>query len=366
VPSVEEIETALTALWKGRTGASVQAIKHQTVLMNLEYVRDRARRDRRVELPTPDQIARACQECIADACLSYTNHPNDASTARILMGVSQGAKGVDRATRRNQAMRHREITLDQLTHKRKHSTLGTTSTSYETRMLSLVAGAMIDLEFDHLNKMQFARQYLSVVELDYVDPGVDGGFFCESYEAHLQVEDGRDSHIHRKIVLYRHREEVRVFGFHDGWGTSNWWRNYNFADQWSGSGDGTIQITGSRLDGIVAFPVKEGPSDPLTLLFDVDSAYCRDYTTPKGQSPEAKEYVFGFFVAQEPPPSITLGLTLPSAITPESVVAEVVNHIEGGRWEKRETVEPDEDRLFRFCEKNTSLGMSYALRWRIS
>ncbi|MGA8364798.1 MAG: hypothetical protein WB709_09790 [Solirubrobacteraceae bacterium] len=211
----EDIKSALEALRRGQTGASVRAISRQPALMALQDVVGRAKQ-KSGGRPTNDQIARACQEAIADACARYANEPDDPEAARLLIGVAQGAKSVNLETRRGLVERFLEMKHEKLTHRRRdrHEQA---SESYETLAISAIAEALADVEENY--EPQGKVSYAGLEHLDYLVGPSTEDFLCLEYEATVKMADWRDSWVTiiRYMKLLARHDGIKTFSWHDGW-----------------------------------------------------------------------------------------------------------------------------------------------------
>jgi hypothetical protein len=380
---LEDIEKALVALWKGKTGATVQAIKRQPVLTALAYIVDRARSDFGTEFPSDDEIALACKTCISEACEHWTERPDSPDMARLLLGVSPGSSGTTRKVRRERIRDIYGVLEEWLTHKRQsaHDPLPSSPETPETRAIETVATTMFESERNYSTKTEREGQYGTLVNLDFVSPLIDNGFRCVSYSIEI-IDPPNDWQVtvYRAVKLVSLRDNNRIICLRDGWeaGEGGAWLACNGNEEMLSSML-TVHAHGLPVHMVDTRDVLSR-GEPIDLL--IMGRYTKDFREPN--RPPLPN-TLGLFVPPEGGSiSVSLFAALPKKIS--QVRAQTVRHpaqqtirechIEPVAVDRRalsgtgiarmgflEEINPSAIRLFKVDAKDAAPGMSYLLVW---
>jgi hypothetical protein len=319
---IEQIEHALEALWTGATGATVQAILDQPTLVGLAYVRAYAQGDTPDVKPTDAQIARACQSCIAASCDAVD--PEMSVTAKTVLGLEQGSKGISRRARRERIENREDkyrLSQTQLTHRRG------AKPSYEKRIIRDVA------------------VHMHLCEEDFVGRGPD--FRLIEYFAILTLrEPGGAGSEERRFVIEARRDGAKTFEYQESPACLAWRPGRVEISDLLDRNDSYNPISYTRMlewhvDGPKSlFTFLEGyPRDEL-LSFRLDTNYAHNVY---GQGADRLAVEFDTRMATTAV-DVCLCLRPPPGVKRAEI--EIVDLADGTvdrRW-----TEPDEDHVFTF------------------
>jgi hypothetical protein len=354
--SAEDIENALLVLWKGKTGASVQAIQRQVALMGLGYVIDRARSKSSVDQPTGDEIAAACRDCISEACGRWSNISAGPDIARDLIGVTNGSVGRERRVRRDRVIRLFGVSRDWLVHKRKDSPADTSSASNETRAIRVTAEAMADSERLYREGIKRGNRYISLEHVDFIVPSVNGGFRCLGYKADIGIGLGVNTVLlNRQLHLVSLRDGAQVCQFHDGWGSAD----TSFSCDYSGP-------PGLALGYIDRYEMKSSVL-PLDLRREFSNGEELElrlhniYNLEHARWGEVCDYSFGFFVN---PDDVAVPCSLVVQL-PDATKVNVRTATHRGSIDVKEEEHLSGDSL-RLHKADVRPGTSYTAHWQMT
>jgi len=316
VVGFDEIERALRALWRGKTGAAIWPIKQQRALMSLAYVSARAQQEAAATEPTPDQVARAFQRCLSDACNSWANSPTDPQVAKMLFGLTRGVKGAELRLRRRRISEQYGISEETLKHKRAGS-------SYETRAISVIAEAILHEEETHYRRQAETAEPPGVDRLD----GESASFWeCVSYRADLYIPDRfpRLPTLDRIFDLVSTDDSAQLFSFHDGRTKPGVPATFNY-------------YTGQSFVNVIATTAPDGR--PIAVL-DLGKKFARGSALSLKVQGTYEDYElqsegsFGFLVDPDGPSArVTVAISLPaetwdkSAQVQQSLSWDVHGHV---------------------------------------
>jgi hypothetical protein len=344
----KDIEKALMALWKGKTGATPQVVMRQPALMGLEHVIAQTRDQSGVDQPTDDAIANVCRECIARACEHWTERQDGPDIARLLLGVARGSRGATRKVRLQRIEELYDVKVEWLIHTRDGS-------SPETRAIEVVAAALADSEDEYQKQLNAANQYVGLEHVDFISPSIGADFRCLTYQAELSINGGSCS-LSRQLSLVSLRHGARPITFHDGWGSEDTSFSCSF---------GTSEIVSL---GAVDLDAMKTPTLSLDLYEEFRSdeelelrLFTR-YDTKHVRWGERCDYSFGFFANPDGLPiPCSLLVMLPDC---EKVTSRTTSH-KGAR-----RVEDEQDHAYigEYFQLQMEVppGLGFSLNWQLT
>jgi hypothetical protein len=364
-----EIERALEALWKGRTGASLLAITRQPVLMGLEHVVEQARGESGLVEPSSHRVAEVLRDRMSQACDRYAGHPDGPDLARDLLGLTDESRGKTRRARRTLVEDRYDVSEDWLTHKRREPGSSLIS-SPETEMVGLVTEALAEDEHQH-GEGKTTR--LSGLErLDYIDSRAGDHFQCTNYVARLTIGPKLGGvSIMRRLTLSATNKDARHLCLHDGWSLPDlpfasllYFDNLLYGSHKPSPVDRYDHLAAQGMPTRIQkfdlrhFLRREG-STPV--IIDTGYLYRDDW-----QLREAGPLSFGFYLAKgDAPTNVALYVSLPEIA--EDVTVRVMSYDNGPRieteWQPSRTTEGEYEGDFVILEPHTTPGFSYSVRW---